>query len=164
MKNLVVCFLLCVCVSPSFSETNKKEALSTAIKRLNQSIVDIGNKEASCKEQETTLSTKELSALNLPKDQLITILQYHNLEASVRCSDKETKNYLVSAALVAAMDLTKRKDISDSNELIMSTNVLKLQAEIEYRKLDKNIIDKIHAIDELKRPFNLIDAAKRLGI
>ena len=128
------------------------------------SITNASEQIDACKEKEVVLPIAQIQDLNLDKETLKVSLKYHSLRASFSCSKQAVSDYLINSAIVSAMEITDKKGTSAGDSLLVYDGVMLLKAEYEYNKLPEVHRKKIESIEELNKPFKLIESAMKLGL
>lgn len=172
MKNSL--FLFLVCLPALVNAENRQptgielEALAQANNAFNRSLVDLGRVEENCKKSAGTLPSDVFQGLDMEEEDKKKALLYHYLKASSDCTSDALKDYLVSSALLTSLlypfDPDRARMLNEGNELIMDTRVRLLKAEVEYGQLEEGLRAALDRIDELKKPFKLIESADAIGL
>ncbi len=144
------------------------EAFARANNEFNRSLVNLTNREKYCKESATILPANTFQGLNISPAEKKTALRYYYLKASADCSDTALRDYLVSSGILTAMlypvDPDRASTLQESQELILDTQVRLLEVGIEYERLDEGLRESLEKIDDLEKPFKLIESSDALGL
>jgi len=149
----------------SFACRGENVALTKATNDLNRDLIAFKERDTEFRESAAVLPSNTFSDINAEKVQLKTALLYHYFKSLNECSEAAAKEYLMSAAVLAALaDQERSESIHKSNLLFVDTRLHAIKTEAKYQELDTALRGEIERIEALRRPFKLIESAEALGL
>ena len=158
-------------------EKNGKEMVQLAYKKMIHAISEANKRVGSCmeKEKKTILPSHIFPKLPLSKNEWKSTIAYLSIKAQARCEG----NALARALMAFSQFKFLEKKITGKNapdifpagtyqyeleDLCCGSLETEMRAEIRYKKIDPKTRQTLENIPELNQPFNVIAAAKALGL
>lgn len=122
---------------------------------FNQAIVQVDNLEQKCYADLPVLAPDVFNEVSLDTQQARTVLSYFYYRALASCTESAVSNFVLKAAVLAALSPREAEEIKDGRSLIIQPHVAVLEHEAQYIKLPLEIRARLDRIEALRQPFDL---------